>query len=904
MKKILLSTISLACLVNTANAQSVYGKTSLMTAAEYNDIPAVHRIVSQGANVNAIDNNYNTAYCYAYKNKNYEVARILEANGAQTGRRCYVGGKVFIANSMKAPYYNNSETYNVERSRKSYIPRFQVPGTKPILYTLAGVGVAAAVGGGGGGGGGSEGGSVQMAGPPPANSNDVDPSSFETAEFNGDAGAVGLNESFDSEFLDVMNAQYAYARGYTGAGQKIAILDTGIDIDHAEFTGQLNADLTGTDLQSGDNNPDHDPLQNDHGTMVASVAGAAKDGTGIHGVAYDATIIPYRIGLGTGSINGALTDDAVNDAVAKGATVINMSYGTDADAANNATTISKDNLELGYTGQRDFNDNTNTAAMNTFINNVTTNEVVLVKAAGNEAYSQPGEKSALPLHYSEFNGHFVTVVALDATGTRLTNIANEGWGSNHCGVAKNYCLAAVGTAMVAAQDGGTYTYGGGTSAAAPSVAGAVAVVQDAFGLSADRTLNILFQTATDLGVAGVDDMYGHGLVNLDLATAPGAELMAPNGVNNVNFANSKVTSSGAIAQLNIPNFKIEDELYRTFEIKGNGLRTELDTNFELAERDKTYAKEVKKETKKVNDFMSTSYVKSNDESANALDTFESLNFTAKIKSTDYSFGFTHNPGLSDDEIVMSSSFLDQDSTAHPYLSLADEGFVAKTKYKISDSLNFETNVFFGDVEDDGNNLGRAASALTKLAYVKDKTNIGIEFGFINEYDTLLGAKFEGALAIGTSNYTYFTGLNAKTDLTANLNLFANAYLGVTKANTATNSLITGMSDIVSHSASAGLEYNFADDKQAGFVISQPLKVSSGDVNFDVLTSGNIDKGYNYSNFSQSLSPSATQLDLQAFYKQQMSENTKLQLGALHKLNAGSVKGETDTSVLVKLRHKF
>ncbi|PPR08531.1 MAG: hypothetical protein CFH44_00963, partial [Proteobacteria bacterium] len=328
------------------------------------------------------------------------------------------------------------------------------------------------------------------------------------------------------------------------------------------------------------------------------------------------------------------------------------------------------------------------------------------------------------------------------------------------------------------------------------------------------------------------------------------------------------------------------------------------TNFELAERDKTYAKEVKKETKKVNDFMSTSYVKSNDESVNALDTFESLNFTAKIKSTDYSFGFTHNPGLSDDEIVMSSSFLDQDSTAHPYLSLADEGFVAKTKYKISDSLNFETNVFFGDVEDDGNNLGRAASALTKLAYVKDKTNIGIEFGFINEYDTLLGAKFEGALAIGTSNYTYFTGLNAKTDLTANLNLFANAYLGVTKANTATNSLITGMSDIVSHSASAGLEYNFADDKQAGFVISQPLKVSSGDVNFDVLTSGNIDKGYNYSNFSQSLSPSATQLDLQAFYKQQMSENTKLQFGALHKLNAGSVKGETDTSVLVKLRHKF
>jgi len=909
MKKslLLITSLSVFGLINDAHSYQSSGKTALMYAAEYNDVPSIYRLIKTGVNVNETDQFYNNAYCYAYYNKNREVAKILTENGANTNTSCYVNGAKFVSHPIENPYQNNTQTAYIERQRSSSfrLGSISAPGVKPVLYTVAGLGAVAAAAGGGGGGGGSSS-SANMAGPAPAKSTDVDPTPFETTEFFGEADSVGLSESVDSEFLDIINAQYAYARGYTGAGQKIAVLDTGIDTDHAEFAGQLNADLTGTDLQSGDSDPNHGILQDDHGTMVASIAAGAKDGSGMHGVAYGAEVIPYRIGIDGNprSINAALTDEAINDGIAKGARVFNMSYGITAQAGQNATTITKDDLEGSYTGFSDGNDATNTAAMNTLITNVTTNEAILVRAAGNDAYSQPGMASALPLHYTEFDGHFVTAVALDSTGTRLTNLANEGWGSNYCGVAKNYCLAAVGSQMVAASNGGGYSYGGGTSAAAPTVSGAIAVVQDAFGLSADKTLNILFQTATDMGVAGVDSVYGHGRVNLDLATAPGAELTAPSVYGEVNYDNTKITSSSAFAQLDVPNFVIEDELYRTFKVSGSEVKTEYENNFELQKREKSFGKDKKLVSKKTENGLTASFVMSNETAASDLSKVELMQVETKLNQTDLRFGFTHSPGLEADEMVRSASLLKQDATNHPYLNLADEGFVASSSYKISDSLAFETNVFFGDIEDDGDNLGKSTASIVKLAYTKEKSKLGLEFGFINEYDTVLGSKFEGAFALSDDNYTYFTGLTGKTRLTDNLDVFANAYMGVTKAKSVNNSLITNVDDIVSHAASAGFEYNLAENKKAGFVISQPLKVSSGNMNYNVLTGGNVDKGYQYSNFNQSLSPDATEYDLQAFYKQELKENTNLNLGALHRINADNIKGESETAVLVKLKHRF
>lgn len=894
MRKVLLA---MTCLIALDAQAQVRGKTALMSAAEYNDIYNVEKLIRQGYAVNATDFNNNTAYCYAYNQKNLKVAKTLEKFGADTNRRCNIRGVRFATSSINAPYYNEKSTSNYSRRQTAKFSSGFWGANKKYVYAGLGVaGIAAAAGGGGGGGGDSSSNVFSR----PAPSTDVDPSAFETAEFYGNAASAGLNESLDSEFLAIINAQYAYARGYTGAGELIAVLDSGLDTDHSEFADTLNSDITNSDFQDGDDDPNHDATNSNHGTNVAGVAAASKDNSGMHGVAYGADIIGYRIGAGiVGYTNPALTDDAIADGIAKGARIFNLSYGSDAVDSKNASNAVKNDLEIAYTGFTDVgsDDNINAAPMNALISNITTNDAIIVRAAGNEGYSQPGMQNALPLHYNEFAGHFITSVALNQAGNGIASF------SNHCGVAKNYCIAAPGYGVMTTDNGGGYKLQYGTSFSSPITAGAVAVVKDAFGLSADRTLNIIFQTATDMGAAGVDDVYGHGLLNLDLATAPGSELItSASPGSSFSYMPTSVTTSSAFASLQTPSFVIEDELYRTFTIDAS--LNNKDDKLDLQDREKSFAKEKKIITKNIDNNLRTSFVMSNEQSADAIDSFDHMSIAGNMNGVDVSFGFTNAPGQELETIVRSANLLQDNALANPYMGLAEKGFVASSSYELSDNVMFQTNVLFGDIENsDNKNLGKSTSALAKLIYSFDDSQVSLESGFLNEKSTVLGSKFEGAFALADDTYTYFTGLTAKTALTSKLDLFANAYVGVTKADSTKNSLVTDVSNIVSHAASFGGQYNFTKAKAAGLVLSQPLKAVSGDINYSYLAGGNIDTGYQHKSESQSLAPSATQFDVQAFYKQKF-DDANLNLGLLHSINADSIKGENDTSLLVKYRSKF
>jgi subtilisin family serine protease len=81
-------------------------------------------------------------------------------------------------------------------------------------------------------------------------------------------------------YLGPINANSAYARGYTGKGSTILVIDTGININSPEFKNKIlnTIDYTRTGI-----------LDNvGHGTNVASIAAGARNGVGTEGVAYDA----------------------------------------------------------------------------------------------------------------------------------------------------------------------------------------------------------------------------------------------------------------------------------------------------------------------------------------------------------------------------------------------------------------------------------------------------------------------------------------------------------------------------------------------------------------------------------------------------------------------------------------
>ena len=101
--------------------------------------------------------------------------------------------------------------------------------------------------------------------------------------------------------------------------------------------------------------------------------------------------------------------------------------------------------------------------------------------------------------------------------------------SNGCGIARNYCLAAPGTRILSTfhrQEAGDkvergYGIYSGTSMAVPMVSGALAVLKGRDSqLTAKQAVEIILKTATDLGAPGVDDVYGHGLLNLAKALEP------------------------------------------------------------------------------------------------------------------------------------------------------------------------------------------------------------------------------------------------------------------------------------------------------------------------------------------------------------------------------------------------
>ena len=164
-------------------------------------------------------------------------------------------------------------------------------------------------------------------------------------------GPVGTADPELATAITMTGADIAHDLGYTGAGVKVAIMDTGLDLDHPDLGGDgtpgapytnsrvssqwdfvgdsYNADPTSPSYQPV---PNPDPIADDcngHGTHVAGIVGAKGAVTGVApGVTYGA----YRVFGCQGSVTDDVMIAAMERILADGANVLNMSIG---DAFNN-----------------------------------------------------------------------------------------------------------------------------------------------------------------------------------------------------------------------------------------------------------------------------------------------------------------------------------------------------------------------------------------------------------------------------------------------------------------------------------------------------------------------------------------------------------------------------------------
>ena len=170
---------------------------------------------------------------------------------------------------------------------------------------------------------------------------------------------LGPAASADPELataIQMTGADLAQAAGYDGAGVKVAVMDTGIDLDHADLGGDGVAgvphsnsrviaqwDFVGDDYNADPEAPEYSPVPepdpvaddcNGHGTHVAGIVGANGGGQAGHatGVAPAVAFGAYRVFGCEGSVTDDVMIAAMERALADGMHVLNMSIG---DAFNN-----------------------------------------------------------------------------------------------------------------------------------------------------------------------------------------------------------------------------------------------------------------------------------------------------------------------------------------------------------------------------------------------------------------------------------------------------------------------------------------------------------------------------------------------------------------------------------------
>ena len=370
-----------------------------------------------------------------------------------------------------------------------------------------------------------------------------DPNSWRSAEFSADWG------------LGAINAQDAYAAGYSGKGVKLGIFDQPVYAKHPEFSGanKVNTLVTSgireyTDpyipVKAGEAfRYDGTPTVGSngklgaHGTHVGGIAAGSRDGGPMHGVAFGAQIISADNG-DPGPEDGIIrgNDGAVYKAgwdalIASGARIINNSWGigiTDRfdlggrDPAYPHFTVQDAQLQFNEiqpllgTKPGGAYDGAIAAARS---------GIVTIFAAGNDYnLNNPDAIAGLGYFVPDIAPNWVTVAALqknpDLTSSNLYTISTF---SSRCGYTASFCVSAPGSKIYSSVIGGTntenlttgYANYNGTSMAAPHVAGSMAVLMERFPyLTGAQVATVLRTTATDLGAPGVDALYGWGMINL------------------------------------------------------------------------------------------------------------------------------------------------------------------------------------------------------------------------------------------------------------------------------------------------------------------------------------------------------------------------------------------------------
>ena len=496
---------------------------------------------------------------------------------------------------------------------------------------------------------------------------------------------------------------------------------------------------------------------------------------------------------------------------------------------------------------------------------------------------------------SDLAGKWLTVIALKDD--------NEIWEySNGCGDTKAYCLGAPGVGIysnILISPG--HGERSGTAQAAAHVSGAVAVLKSAFPhLTPAELVEVILATADDLGIEGVDEIYGHGALNLARATSPigltvtatasGAGLGA-----DASLDDSGITLPTSFGEsLNGFTVGFIDDYNRAY-IGNPGRITRENAAFTLGDTIATWdSPELQSIALDSNSKMQfTNY----DENSDAKDT---LIFTHNLPN--HTIGFAYNEESKTPDLNLT----DKTDEMHfqKIRPITSDLMQLNATHKLGKAWNVKNSLTSGEF-DTGN---RFNEAMANLNYTGENHNLTIGAGTLKEYGQFLGASGTGAYQLSDATSSQVTHLA----ISQNLPLNSAIKLKYTNFKTEVDMRYNNFANINNLTAD---EYQLSLTKKQiwgksdslNIELIQPFAVTDGNLQQNTVLGYTAAGDYNNVTQNYNLKPTNRRQQLRMTWQNQINNlktKTNLFISMQYENHVDNVRDNEDSSILGGISTRF
>jgi hypothetical protein len=609
------------------------------------------------------------------------------------------------------------------------------------------------------------------------------------------------------------------------------------------------------------------------------------------GMAYDAQILPIRIVDSNGAIT--LSDDhmaaAIDFATASGARIFNNSW----NAADPIEAFPKRLLDAIMP-----------ATLSAYRAAVSAGAII-VFAAGNEGKADPGLYAGFPVYYPEMQKGWLAAVATDETGA----IAPY---SNRCGTAAAWCMAAPGSNIISVYQS-AYGMASGTSFAAANLSAAVAILKQMFPyLGNDQILGILFASANKTGLYADSTIYGQGLLDLDTATRPIGPLavpVMPDALIPLSASSlwlSAAFGGGFTRAVADHPVLVQDNFGRGYTVPLASVVTTRFAPFDTETALQNFGDDLRT-IRRGRATLSYGFGAGGERFLIEQDT--GADFAAASYRMDPAYALTTQASSA----IKRGDLVSGTAASVPYLSVAENAVAVAYGNRLGAQTRLRLGAFSGEV------LSAPARAEDYIlpAGLRERANIsgvtaaldfapapsvtlGLDAGLVMERATMLGAIYAGAAGFGQDTPTSYGGVSGKLALGHGFSLEGAAHLGLTQPAIGAVSVIRSTSSVVTTSFHVAL---IDDDivrpgDHAGFVLSEPLRVISGNAHLVLPSAIDFDGRPVYAPLDASLAADGEELDLQGFYAVPLGLSERVNFAALLRLDPDNIRGAAPEEILM------